>query len=514
MTNPAVAIRALITYAICIPLAMIVGWMLCNPLDYGTLGFFGLVALLIISPVLIKWNYELMIFGLSSPIYCFFLQGNPPLSQVAVILCLGIAIVDRTMNSSKRFVSPALLTWPFLFTIAMVFATAELTGGIGLKALGGDVAGGKKYIALFLGCATFFAMTSRYIPKSQRNFYILLFFLPGTLQLVSDLFRFLPSPLNYINLLIPPSEAAASTGEFSFSTSRLGSFAGSAGAIANLMLAKYGLRGILRGDRPLRFGLFFLLLALTMMGGYRITLVSYLMMMTMLFFVEGLHRTRYLMVAIMVLVTTATLLVPTAKHLPTTFQRTLSFVPLLELDQEVRMDAEGSSKWREDMWRDIWPQVPQYLLLGKGYSMSRQDMMMTGDSVLANTWAAKMDGNYNSLAISGDYHNGPLSTLMPFGFWGAISYFWVALASLFVMYRNFKYGDAELKTVNTFLMIMCLQRFIGYFILFGAYSSDIGSFAYIVGFSVALNWGICAPKREAVVVPRIKPLPRPRLLPA
>jgi hypothetical protein len=264
----------------------------------------------------------------------------------------------------------------------------------------------------------------------------------------------------------------------------------------------------------LRFGLFFLLLALTMMGGYRITLVSYLMMMTMLFFVEGLHRTRYLMVAIMVLVTTATLLVPTAKHLPTTFQRTLSFVPLLELDQEVRMDAEGSSKWREDMWRDIWPQVPQYLLLGKGYSMSRQDMMMTGDSVLANTWAAKMDGNYNSLAISGDYHNGPLSTLMPFGFWGAISYFWVALASLFVMYRNFKYGDAELKTVNTFLMIMCLQRFIGYFILFGAYSSDIGSFAYIVGFSVALNWGICAPKRAAVVVPRIKPLPRPRLLPA
>ena len=59
MTNPAAAIRALITYAICIPLAMLVGYMLCNPLDYGALGFFGLVAMLIVSPILIKWNYQL-----------------------------------------------------------------------------------------------------------------------------------------------------------------------------------------------------------------------------------------------------------------------------------------------------------------------------------------------------------------------------------------------------------------------------------------------------------------------
>ena len=112
MTNPAQAIRALITYAVCIPLAMLVGWMLCNPLDYGTLGFFGLIAMLLVSPMLIRWHYPLMVFGLGSPIFCFFLQGNPPLSQVAVILCLSIAIIDRTMNSNKRFMSVPVMTWP------------------------------------------------------------------------------------------------------------------------------------------------------------------------------------------------------------------------------------------------------------------------------------------------------------------------------------------------------------------------------------------------------------------
>ena len=38
ITNPAAAIKVLITYAIIIPVAIFVGWLLTNPLDYGTLG--------------------------------------------------------------------------------------------------------------------------------------------------------------------------------------------------------------------------------------------------------------------------------------------------------------------------------------------------------------------------------------------------------------------------------------------------------------------------------------------
>lgn len=511
MTNPAQAIRALITYAVCIPLAALVGWMLCNPLDYGSMGFFGLIALLLVSPIFIKWHYPLLIIGLSSPVYCFFLKGNPPLAQVVAILSLSIAIIDRAMNSNKRFISVPLMTWPLLFTVAMVFLTAEMTGGIGLKALGGEVAGGKKYLALFIGVAAFFALTSRVIPKEHRKLYVALYFLPGAVQFISDMFPFLPSPLNYINLLIPPSDSVE-TSDFSFGVTRMGAVAASAGVVANYLIARHGFRGVFRGDHPGRFLLFGILMTMTLLGGFRIVLISYILIFITLFFLEGLHRTRLLLVFILFGVVLGGLLIPFANKLPYTFQRTLSFLPL-RLDPEAVLDADGSRQWREDMWRDTWPKVPGYLLLGKGYALTKEDFTMMGDSVFSNGAEQSLDRSMTALAISGDYHNGPLSTLMPFGIWGAISFFWVTLAGLYIMHRNYRYGDDELKTVNTFLLTLFATRCFGFFVLFGAYSNDIGEFAKLAGFSIALNWGICGPKSQPRVALRIKPLPRALPLP-
>ena len=77
-SNPAAAVRMLVIYSICIPLAALVGWLLTNDLDFGTIGFLGLISALLLSPLLIRYHYPLMVFGLGAPIYCFFLKGNPP----------------------------------------------------------------------------------------------------------------------------------------------------------------------------------------------------------------------------------------------------------------------------------------------------------------------------------------------------------------------------------------------------------------------------------------------------
>ena len=251
------------------------------------------------------------------------------------------------------------------------------------------------------------------------------------------------------------------------------------------------------------------MLLVTLLGGFRIVLITYIMILIMLFFLEGLHRTRMVLVFAMVGIMGATLLVPFANKLPFTFQRALSFLPL-NLDPVAKMDADGSKEWRERMWADVWPKVPQYLLLGKGYALHAEDFAAMGGGAFAGLGTG-LDQSQDGLAISMDYHNGPLSTLMPFGVWGMISYLWVTLATLFVLYRNWRYGDAEIKTVNAFIMALALQTFIGYFFLFGAYSSDIGTFAKLAGFSVALNWGIKrAPARNTVAHPRFR---RPPLAP-
>ncbi len=520
MTNPAATIKVLITYAIIIPVAMIAGYVLtdaANSPTYSSLGFLGAIIALLFAPIFIKWHYPIMVFGLGCPAYVFFLKGSPPLWQVVTILSLGIAIVERTLNSDRRFIRVPSMTWPLLFTVAMAFGTAKLTGGIGLHTLSGEGGGGKKYIELFLGVAMYFALVSRPIPKAQRNLYIALFFLAGLLAVLGDLAALLPYPLDYINLVFPASAQVgdqAGNGTVQFGVTRLAMFGGFAGGLANFMLVKFGMRGIFSGGRHWWRAPFFLaMLALTLLGGFRITVIAYAGLCGQLFFLEGLHRTRLLMVFVLGGALGAALLVPLAHTLPYTFQRALSFLPL-DVDPAARMDAEGSAEWRYRIWRDTWPQVPQYLLLGKGYALRAEDFEMIGYGQFANGLAANLDASQEGLAVSGDYHNGPLSTLMPFGIWGAISFIGVSLAALRVTYRNYKYGDPELKTVNTFLLAFNIQHLFGFFFVIGAFSGDIGGFAKMAGFSVALNWGVCGPARQPVTAVQPKPLPQAQPQPA
>jgi hypothetical protein len=501
-SNPAAAVRMLVIYSICIPLAGLVGWMLTNQMDYGTLGFFGLIAALLLSPILIRYHYPIMIFGMGAPIYCFFLKGNPPMWEVVTIISLTLAIVDRALNSEKRFVSVPMMTWPLLFALAVTYMTAELTGGIGLKTLGGSVGGGKKYLVIFIGIATYFALTSRVIPKNQRRLYMSLFFLAGLPTFIGDLFPFLPSPFNYVNLLIPPSQAGVA-GDVSFGSTRLGAFAGTAGVVANFLLARYGLRGIFTLSHPLRGGGFILAIILSMLGGFRSTIITYISLCIMLFFMERLYRTQMSLVLVFAMVIGGVVIVPFSDKLPNTFQRSLSFIPFLNWDADIKADAEGSKQWREAMWRDLWPKVPQYLLLGKGLALTEEDFTMMGNGTFANMGAATLNGSEQSLAISGDYHNGPLSTLIPFGIWGGIAFMWLAISSLYVLYRNYRYGDADMKTVNAFLLAMAFQGFWGFFVIFGDYAGQIGLFAKLAGFSIALNWCVCGPAKKARVVQRI-----------
>ena len=177
------------------------------------------------------------------------------------------------------------------------------------------------------------------------------------------------------------------------------------------------------------------------------------------------------------------------------------------------MDTEGSTEWRLKIWRALLPQIPQYLLLGKGYSFSEADWEYMGGGAFgggqANA-AAQLDSSQQALALSSDFHSGPLSTLIGFGIWGAIGMIWLVSATLWLLYRNYRYGDPELHTINAFLLANCITAVIIFLFIFGAFQNDIGTFAKLAGLSVALNWGVCRPQAKPATMQRIKPLPQPR----
>ena len=78
---------------------------------------------------------------------------------------------------------------------------------------------------------------------------------------------------------------------------------------------------------------------------------------------------------VILLLFAAAVVLPFSDRLPLNVQRTLSVLPV-PIDPVARMSAQTSSQWRIEMWKHLLPQVPQYLLLGKGYAFNPNDISM------------------------------------------------------------------------------------------------------------------------------------------
>jgi hypothetical protein len=138
------------------------------------------------------------------------------------------------------------------------------------------------------------------------------------------------------------------------------------------------------------------------------------------------------------------------------------------------------------MWKQILPDVPKYLLKGKGYNLTSDDIYWANQN-------AGINGAEGGAAVAGDYHNGPLSTVIPFGIWGVIGFLWLIGAGLRYLYHNYRHGDPALRYINTLLLALFAAKTFFFVFVFGAFSSDMFIFTGILGLAVSLN-GAPGPK--------------------
>ena len=92
--------------------------------------------------------------------------------------------------------------------------------------------------------------------------------------------------------------------------------------------------------------------------------------------------------------------------------------------------------------------------------------------------------------LAGDYHNGPLSLIIPLGLFGVAGFLWFVFASVRVLLHNYRYGDPDLKGINTFLLAYFLARLVFFFTVFGSFHMEFMIFTGIVGISVSFNGGM------------------------
>lgn len=494
--NSSALFRSLIVYAICVPLAIVVGWTLTNPLDYQSIGFIGVLLAILVFPLLMKWHYPLLVFSWAAPVTLFFLPGHPYIFLPMVVASLSISVVERILNKEQHFMPAGGVQWPLLVLLAIVVFTAEMTGGFGLRSMGSQVYGGKKYVTLIIGILSFFALIARPIPRKHANWYISLYFLGPFLYLFADVFPLVPSQLHSIYLILPLSDRAMDewgNWEMQVGVTRMFGVATAGAALFFWMLARHGIRENFLGGKPWRPLVLGLSFALIFLGGFRSSIIDAATVFALIFYLEKMHRTGFMLAFVMLGILGGVLLVPLASHLPYTFQRSLAWLPL-NIDPAARMDAEGSTQWRLDMWQALLPEVPKYLLLGKGYAFSAETFNQSMGNDATFRFQQTIDASQGSLALSNDFHSGPLSVVLIFGLWGVLAWLWFWLAGFWVVWRNYRYGDPAIRHLNLFLFAMFLAKCFSFLFIFGNLVEDVGGFGGVVGLSIALNHGVMRPK--------------------
>ena len=126
--------RSFLIFALTVPLAIFMGYLLASPFEFRTYAFVLLVLFVISIPLWVKYHHGVMICVWNAAII-LPLPGQPALWVVLACLSLFFSVLQRTMDKRYHFINVPMVTIPILFLCAVVFFTVLKTGGIGGRAV-------------------------------------------------------------------------------------------------------------------------------------------------------------------------------------------------------------------------------------------------------------------------------------------------------------------------------------------------------------------------------------------
>jgi hypothetical protein len=477
--------RILTVYAIAIPLALILGYALATP-DQITYMMVGLVLFVLLLPLFIQWHHVLLIFFWNAAFNFPFLPSQPHFWMLLAVLSFGISWLNNLLGG-RKFIRVPELTRPLLVLGGIVLLTGYLRGGIGVRVFGNASFGGRSYFWILGAIIGYFALSAVRIPVAKANRASRLYFLSGMTFSLSNLAFYLGPAFFFLYYFLPgefaTGQATAESGMQPGMIERFNGVTPACTALICYFLLRWGIRGIFSFARPWRMVMFIATLLLSLVGGFRSSVIMLGLLFVCQFCVEGLWRTRFLPILLGVGVMAAVLMVSFSDRMPRPAQRAVSFLPV-KVDPDVKADAKFSAEWRFEMWRYLVPQIPKYLLLGKGYRIDPDELYFALLAAGSTAMASEVS------MVSGDYHNGPLSTIIPLGLGGTIAFLWLLGAGIKVLYRNYRYGDPVLRNINAFFLAFFIMQIIFYLSVFGAFNTQLCVFTGLLGLSVSINGGV------------------------
>src|SRR5689334_1425739 len=93
--------KSVFIFVFCVPLAILLGFMLATPLDRTALVVVLGVFLLLLTPILLTTHHIFLILMWNAYIDVYFLPGQPYMWMLATLVSGFLSILTRTLNRGK-----------------------------------------------------------------------------------------------------------------------------------------------------------------------------------------------------------------------------------------------------------------------------------------------------------------------------------------------------------------------------------------------------------------------------
>ena len=123
--------KAALATALVVPLALMIGVLLVNPLAPTTIGLVGLVLLGLMFPLLVRWHHPLLIVFWNAAFLAFFLPGRPAVWVALAAMSFGLAVLSRAVSFRAKFLQVRSVTVALVLLGLVVVVTMVARGEIG-----------------------------------------------------------------------------------------------------------------------------------------------------------------------------------------------------------------------------------------------------------------------------------------------------------------------------------------------------------------------------------------------
>lgn len=356
----------------------------------------------------------LTVVALASEINLYFLP-----MQMSLYMVLGgafcVAAFLVTVWRGKPNLAPGektILYWILGF-VAVLIVTAIVRGS-GLRLLGSDMWGGRPYVLLFF--ASVVTIHAMYVDLTVRQCKRMLigYCVAGLFPSLATIAAVYGGVDVFTPFVAQADDVAKAmsgmTGDVDPAFRLQIANVGATYLFLLMWLVQYsnGLQG--------RFLMWCCGLAgvvLTGLSGHRIALlfgvvlsVAYILLDTK-GSVFGRLVNRYSILLVVML----SLLIMISPQLPMTFQRSLAWLPFVDVAGDTRIDTDVTSQWRIEVWKRALEEVPQHLIVGKGFAFSSGEML---------SYVRWTMNDFSFVITSHNYHNGVIHILMDLGLSGIL----------------------------------------------------------------------------------------------